>query len=1245
MAYNLSALLRGLAPYFLRKKGSNTIAGDIYVEDGSTYNLGSASKPFANIYADNLVGTTPNASDELVKATSSDSTPGYLTEKLVAGPGIIKNDGSGVGSTVSLAADYNAVILRSGTNSLLGNLAVSNGVTIDGVDLDQHAINPTAHQDLASALDTSTTIVGQAIGVNLATTSGLEIVNGVRLADSVAGGGLGIASKVISVGAGNGIIVNTSDITLQLQTDSGLLLDGTGLAINEGVGLEIVTNALNVKLQSPDSGLTVDSSGVALGAVGTLSVTTTNAISGNTHYHQITTDSDVGSAPARAILASTVDGNLDLANLGLWGNLEFRGGDRYINATGNLTISPTTNLVLDPTGTVIVPNAQVMQTVSHSDLVTGITGWNISETISTVSQLTIGAVKVDELYARVFVADEVRIDRGEEYWSKSFGIVETEFDLPADEATVDVWFEDSPGLAGANLFTVNDWLLLRNIDWDTSIAIQRVWFQAVLKVATGTGADGTTRQQWRIRRKVGGTTGLTISKGATILDAGQLGQGWVHLSALQQDKGPFIQVGKMTTEGDATNVPVHTNYVRFGNLNGIGGIGTDQWGIAAASDLGVTIGSGYEGFVLEESTGLRLYNTEMRLYNADVLATRLWAEGLEMNDSTGAINALSIFTGSTSSSRGGKTLNNGDVIIGDSVYGAGGYIWFDKSTGNLEVKGSINIIGTIPAGDVSGLGAGAFWTNLDNVPNGSTYVRTTPNQRDGGGRAYSTIDSNNRVVGLVKPTTNAKLAPDFGSGLYLGSDYMGFYNGSAWRTYMQSNGDFYLAGTGSQGLTWTSNTLTIEGTVIITGGSSGITSFSDAGSLVTKDNVNLATEVTNKSLANLDSTANTKLTGIAYGATVGGTWGTNIGNIPTELTDGRIVDGLDANGNLLTKVLPGANVLTPSGAGLYLGKDKMGFYNGSKWKTYMNNSGEFYFAGAGSGAIAWDGTDLYGTNGTTVQWEASSADGKMRAGQGQVIIDVNGITLPHTAGAFVEQAELTFKNGSTTISKIGSGSDAFGQTSKLYLDGPGVTSLEFISNISAGDYISSNSDFYAPSIQGSSSLYARGAYGYVRVQAATSGTSTGWVGWYTNVGTRLGYIGADSNNIKLQTENGAIVDVNGSMDVSGTVTLGSFGSWTNLSLATGWTNFNTGTHTRASYIRIGNMIYLRGVIYRSSTQTTVLTMPSGTRPSREHVFVAQAYNGTRRVGIATSGVVTMYNEGSGDANTYLSLDGIVFSTS
>jgi hypothetical protein len=65
----------------------------------------------------------------------------------------------------------------------------------------------------------------------------------------------------------------------------------------------------------------------------------------------------------------------------------------------------------------------------------------------------------------------------------------------------------------------------------------------------------------------------------------------------------------------------------------------------------------------------------------------------------------------------------------------------------------------------------------------------------------------------------------------------------------------------------------------------GVVSFSNvsgAGDLASQNSVDLATQVTNKSLANLDSTASTKLGGIEEGATVGADWDSNVTGIPYD---------------------------------------------------------------------------------------------------------------------------------------------------------------------------------------------------------------------------------------------------------------------------------------------------------------------------------------------------------------------------
>jgi hypothetical protein len=55
------------------------------------------------------------------------------------------------------------------------------------------------------------------------------------------------------------------------------------------------------------------------------------------------------------------------------------------------------------------------------------------------------------------------------------------------------------------------------------------------------------------------------------------------------------------------------------------------------------------------------------------------------------------------------------------------------------------------------------------------------------------------------------------SGLYTGQQYLGYFKvGSGWTSFLSSSGDFYLSGSGTQGLVWnsTANTLSIDGRVV-----------------------------------------------------------------------------------------------------------------------------------------------------------------------------------------------------------------------------------------------------------------------------------------------------------------------------------------------------------------------------------------------------------------------------------------------
>jgi len=222
-----------------------------------------------------------------------------------------------------------------------------------------------------------------------------------------------------------------------------------------------------------------------------------------------------------------------------------------------------------------------------------------------------------------------------------------------------------------------------------------------------------------------------------------------------------------------------------------------------------------------------------------------------------------------------------------------------------------------------------------NAINGGTVLIDAKNVQISGYTTFTSgYDPTTKVASLggtyASAVSNPRLCifPDANTGIQLinstGADVFKALVGGT------NSGDVIIGKFSSNaGMMWddSENTFEIRGKIVITSGS-GISMLTDAGGLATKDSVNLdSEEVTNKSLANLDSTANNKLSGIEDNATKGATWGTNLANIPGMLC-------------------------SPSGAGLYLSSTNLGYYDGGDWKTYMDNSGNFYLGGT-SGKFQW----------------------------------------------------------------------------------------------------------------------------------------------------------------------------------------------------------------------------------------------------------------------------------------------------
>jgi hypothetical protein len=245
--------------------------------------------------------------------------------------------------------------------------------------------------------------------------------------------------------------------------------------------------------------------------------------------------------------------------------------------------------------------------------------------------------------------------------------------------------------------------------------------------------------------------------------------------------------------------------------------------------------------------------------------------------------------------------NQGDFYLTSSVVG-GGFLAWSSAQSRLQIQGDINIQGGNAATNAS---LSQSFTNVSGAINSATSSLSQS-------VASTTFTT---ATGLIaKPPT---VLVGSTSGLYLGNSFLGYYDGNGWKTFMANNGNFYLSGSGGDSLTWAGGVLSINGAINITGG-------------------NAATSAAlTSSLSSTLSSANSTAAGYAANAAL----------------SASISGSVNASGQITKPA-------TPSGAGLYLGSSYLGYYNGSTWKTYMENNGNFYLSGTGTDSLTWNGSTL-----------------------------------------------------------------------------------------------------------------------------------------------------------------------------------------------------------------------------------------------------------------------------------------------
>lgn len=182
---------------------------------------------------------------------------------------------------------------------------------------------------------------------------------------------------------------------------------------------------------------------------------------------------------------------------------------------------------------------------------------------------------------------------------------------------------------------------------------------------------------------------------------------------------------------------------------------------------------------------------------------RLWAdtEGLWMVNASGT-KVIGAYAGDEEDPNafktwGGVNLYESDVLIGDAS--RGGYMKWDDSAATMEVAGQIVIL----AGSTG-------YANIVGIPASLADLDPTADTKLDGIEA-------NATVGATWGTNINSIPTRFGdapsaAGLYLTATHLGFYNGSAWKAWLASSGEFYFGGSSGAHLEWNGTKLRGIGT-------------------------------------------------------------------------------------------------------------------------------------------------------------------------------------------------------------------------------------------------------------------------------------------------------------------------------------------------------------------------------------------------------------------------------------------------
>jgi hypothetical protein len=1079
----------------------------------------------------------------------------------VAGTGVAGSTGGGGGGGTYTAGD--GITIASDVISVdAADIAGTNyGLTVVSNDI---RINP----DSAGALEFN----AGAIRVKLPAASGLtRDSTGLYLADSVAGDGLAISGKIMSVGAGNGIAVSANSIAVQRQTTSGLDLDSNGLALADsiaGAGLTISSKVLAVGVANTGAtGLTVEANAVRLtsssnpgAAASILATSAAGSLQLDTDLLYVDADTNTiginrtpdGGAALDVMSANNSDHTLRVKQKSgqtarLW---------RVENSSGQELI------VLDSQG-----NLQS----GNPGFVSGLTGWQISHTGD--AEFNNGWFR-GELHAATFVADEMHATGGTiivatvgklleaavidsdlttveelEIVSTAGGFSGTTLDITSTAAgwtgtTLEIAavinyldLEDPPS-GHYKYFYVGDVIRTKpspeltgkttdTLD-GTGLDIYDLWFTVVAI------EDMTTHFRYYVKKEDG--TDTTIPAGAAVVSFGQAGDGRILITS-DLNKAPYLDVftvGPSPWTGDAGALVPH---VRLGRLDGVGVTavsGIQQYGLIAGTDLSDA-----------DSPYIVASNLQLALNRVDAT----WSDGTNPTASISSSGRVKFGTDIDNSATTGFDF---DPATGNLTIGNGSYPATVSVTGSITVTGG-NAATQTYADSAASTAASTAQTTAQGYGSARRLVACTVFITPTGERAVSWLAGN---VRFGDGTTKSVSAGSYS------------FSGPAYYAYL------YVDATASAPLTLSGTTdITTLGAnhvlvaVITTGNSASVPAsvFGVAnGTFISGAHIYTGSIVADNIAANAITAGKIQagaITADKISVTNLSAVNTNTGNLTVTGTLSLGTAGAVASSG---------KTWNSNTAGYFLG------YNGS---AYVLEVGE-----RDGASLAWDGSSLTLTLNESLNIVRSSSDyaAIVMTGSGG-----NASVLRLTAtGLGIGSHLYGYTNGAFDLLQWRNIGSAANKITTAY-----ITTLGDSSTGRATNLYTSNADV--------TTLTGGTAEMTGQIQAAQIGVTSATAGSYYNLSTTRTAIGSGGT---------------------------SYGS--------GWGHYSTGDSEKLYFVRAGNLVTLFGWCKKSSgTSATILTGLPGAvietvAPVRSSIG-PDLGGGGDVISISTTGTVTFIYNTSG----------------